>query len=246
MASVRLRYLLFLLFLALCPPGWAETVNVYTNATFPPLVIDAKLGLYPELVEYLNGQKDTDLEFVLETLPRKRLQALLEGGNLDGIIIGMMPQWFDDPDQTRYLWTEPFFYDSFVLVSDTRNPVFFSQTDTMGRLKIGVTFGYVYPGIDEWLSRHKFVRDEAPTEERNLDKLMLGRVDAVIVAESVLRYYTKTHRMSAGIVIESLPGQQTERRFLVPKAKQQVFDKLAPLIRKLNADPNWRRIQSAY
>ena len=67
---------------------------------------------------------------------------------------------------------------------------------------------------------------------------MLGRVDAVVVAESVLRYYTKTHRMIAGVIIESLPAQQTERRFLVPKSKKNVFDKLAPAIKRLNADPN--------
>jgi polar amino acid transport system substrate-binding protein len=224
----------------------AETVTVFTNATFPPLVVDAKIGLYPETVAYLNQLKLEGFDFVMETLPRKRLQILVENGTLDGIVIGMMPQWMGDPNRVKYLWTDPFATDSFVMASTTLNPVFYNRIDERSGVRIGVTLGYVYPGIDEWVARHGLTRDEAPTEERNLDKLMLGRVDAVIVAESVLRYYTKIHRMSGGLIIETMPGQQTERRFLIPKSKQQVFDKLAPAIRRLNADPNWRRIQSQY
>ncbi|MES2299166.1 MAG: transporter substrate-binding domain-containing protein [Pseudomonadota bacterium] len=224
----------------------AETVTVYTNATFPPLVVDAKIGLYPELVGYLNGLKPGGLEFVIETLPRKRLQVLVESGALDGIVIGMMPAWMGDPNRVKYLWTDPFANDSFVMASTTANPVLFNRIDERSGVRVGVTMGYVYPMIDEWIARHGLTRDEAPTEERNLDKLMLGRVDAVIVAESVLRYYTKTHRMTSGIIIEPMPGQVTERRFLVPKSKQAVYDKLAPVIMHLNADPAWRKIQSQY
>lgn len=224
----------------------AERVTVYTNATFPPLVIDEKIGLYPEMIAYLNQLKVAGLEFSLETIPRKRLQVLLESGTLDGLVIGMMPKWVDDPMRVKYLWTEPFANDSFVLVSSTKNPMFYDRIGVKAGARMGVTLGYVYPQVDEWIAHHKFIRDEAPTEERNLDKLMLGRVDAVIVSESILRYYAKSHKINAGIIIETLPGQQIERRFLVPKSKQSVFEKLAPAIKKVNADPAWRRIQSQY
>jgi hypothetical protein len=59
-----------------------------------PLVLPDGSGIYPDMVAYLNRQKLDGLSFKLVYLPRKRLQ--FKSGELDGIVIGMMPHWFDD------------------------------------------------------------------------------------------------------------------------------------------------------
>lgn len=237
---------LLLLFAALpAIPAMAARVTVYTNATVAPLVIDQKTGLYPELVAYLNQLKLDGLDFHLATMPRKRLQAELENGTLDGIVIGMMPQWVGDGAQEKFLWTEPFAHDAFVLVSRDTNPFFFGQPSA-ANARIGVTLGYVYPGVDDWIEQNRFVRDNAATEERNLDKLLLGRVDMVVVTDSVFRYYMRVHRVRGGVISEALPGKATDRRFLVPKSMRGVYEQLAPAIRKLGEDPRWKVIQSRY
>jgi polar amino acid transport system substrate-binding protein len=242
------RWVMVLAWLALCGtglPAVAARVTVYTNATVAPLVVDSKSGLYPELVAYLNQLKLDGIDFVLETMPRKRLQAELENGTLDGIVIGMAPQWVGDAEREKYLWTEPFAHDAFVLVSRDNNPFFFGQP-AAGGARIGVTLGYVYPGVDEWIAQNGFVRDNAATEERNLDKLLLGRVDMAVVTDSVFRYYMRTHRVRGGVLSEALPGKRTDRRFLVPKSRRDLYDKLAPVIRRLGEDPGWKVIQSRY
>lgn len=226
-------------------PAGAARVTVYTNATVAPLVIDQKTGLYPELVAYLNQLQLAGLDFHLVTMPRKRLQAELEKGTLDGIVIGMMPQWVGDGGQQKFLWTEPFAHDAFVLVSRDTNPFFFGQPSA-ANARIGVTLGYVYPGVDDWIEQNRFVRDNAATEERNLDKLLLGRVDMVVVTDSVFRYYMRVHRVQGGVISEALPGKPTDRRFLVPKSLRGVYEQLAPAIRKLGEDPRWKVIQSRY
>ena len=66
------------------------------------------------------------------------------------------------------------------------------------------------------------------------------------VAESVARYYLKTHALTDKFQLTDLPGQQTERRFLVPHSKAAVYDKLAPVIRKLKDDPVWLRSAGTY
>ena len=43
-----------------------------------------------------------------------------------------------------------------------------------------------------------------------------------------------------------VPGQLTERRFLIPHAYRHVHEKLAPAIKKLETDPAWRAIAEAY
>jgi polar amino acid transport system substrate-binding protein len=100
--------------------------------------------------------------------------------------------------------------------------------------------------VDEWIEQNRFVRDNAATEERNLDKLLLGRVDMIVVTDSVFRYYMRAHRVTGGVISEALPGKPSERRILVPKSRRDLFDKLAPAIRRLGEDPRWKVIQSRY
>ena len=99
---VRMLSLISFLLCLLAPAAQgADTVTVYTNVNFPPLMIDNDHGLYPDLVDYLNRQKPGGLQFKLEHLPRKRMQVLLDEQKLDGAIIGMMPQWFGDEAQKK-------------------------------------------------------------------------------------------------------------------------------------------------
>ncbi|WP_371868241.1 substrate-binding periplasmic protein [Pseudoduganella rivuli] len=221
-------------------------MNVYTSANFAPLVINHARGIYVDLVEHLNQQRLGDLTFKLTYLPRKRLQMKLEQGSMDGIVIGMMPQWLDDVGQKKYLWTAPFAVDRFVLVSRTGSGIDPNAAVSVSGRSIGLVLGYVYPGIDEWIARYGLVRNDALSEDINLEKLRLGRVDCVAVAESVARYYLKTHALSDQFQLADLPGQQTERRFLIPHSKAAVYDKLAPVIRRLKDDPVWQRSASKY
>ncbi len=68
----------------------------------------------------------------------------------------------------------------------------------------------------------------------------------IVVTDSVFRYYMRRHRISGGVISEALPGRASERRILVPKSRRDVYDKLAPAIRKLADDPRWRAIQGRY
>jgi polar amino acid transport system substrate-binding protein len=224
----------------------ADVITVYTSANFAPLVIDGKRGLYPDLIAYLNRQKLGDFTFVLAYLPRKRLQVKLEEGSIDGIVIGMMPQWFDDVAQTKYLWTLPFAGDNFILVSSGSKPVSPELPSTLMGATIGLTLGYVYPGIDPWVSQNGLVRNDALNEEKNIDKLLLGRVDCIIVSQTVINYYIKLHGLQGRFHFGQVPGQLTERRFLIPHAYRKVHQKLAPAIKRLDADPAWQHIAVKY
>lgn len=223
-----------------------DAVTIYTNASFAPLMIDAAHGLYPDLVGYLNRRLHGKVVFRLEHLPRKRMQVLLDEQKLDGAIIGMMPRWFGDEAQQKYLWTAPFFNDSFVLVSPAMAPLRYGPGLVRSGTRIGVTLGYVYPGIDEWIAQAGLVRSDAPTEEHNIEKLLLERVDCVVVTESVLRYYLKTRKAELKLHVSALPGQQTERRFLVPQGRRDLYERLAPLVRQLRDDPEWLAIRARY
>ena len=230
----------------LAAPARAEPVHVYTAANFAPLMLADGRGVYPELVTWLNRQNLGELQFELHYMPRKRLQVKLEDGTLDGIVIGMMPEWLDDRAQKKYHWTVPFDTDHFALVSLAVRPVTPNRPASLKGATLGVTLGYVYPGLDDWIERAGLLRSGGISDERNIEKLLRGRIDSVIVAESMARYFIRTHKLEHKLRLAPLPGQATERRFLVQHRDAAVFELLAPAIRQLRDDPAWQQALHAY
>lgn len=224
----------------------AEVVNVYTSANFAPLMLGDGRGVYPDLVAYLNRKKPGGLTFRLLYMPRKRLQVKLEEGSLDGLVIGLMPEWLADREQKKYLWTVPFATDRFALVSLASKPINPENGKARVGRTIGITTGYVYPGLDDWFFRSGLQRSGGISDEKNIERLLLGRVDCVLVSQSMARYFIRTHKLETTLRVYPMPGPNTERRFLVQRRQAAVYERLAPAVRKLRDDPEWRRAEAAY
>ncbi len=224
----------------------AEVVNVYTSANFAPLMLGDGRGIYPDLVDHLNRKKPGGLTFRLQFMPRKRLQVKLEEGSLDGIVIGLMPEWLADSAQQKYLWSAPFSSDRFALVSLATNPVDPARSAAHPKRTIGITTGYVYPGLGDWFARSGLEPRAGASDEKNIEKLLLGRVDCVIVAESMARYFIRTHQFDTKLYMVPMPGPASERRFLVQHRHASVYQRLAPAVKKLASDPAWQRAAAAY
>ena len=239
---------IFLLLCALAFHGRsaAEVVNVYTSARVAPLLSNDGHGMYADMVDYLNRQKIGDLQFKLIYLPRKRLQLQVENGALDGIVIGMMPHWFDDVAQKKYLWTAPFALDRYVVVLPVNQPYSDTVPGPLAGHTLGMVLGYSYPDLDAWIRRQGLIRNDAGSDEHNLEKLRLHRVDGVLAAESIVRWYLKQHAMQAQFQVHVLLSQPTERRFLIPHAQAAIYHKIAPVLRKLKDDPEWQRSVGKY
>lgn len=239
--------MLFALLLARSAPAQdTKVITVYTSAGFAPLMLADGRGLYPDLIAYLNQRKPGALTFRLQYMPRKRLQVKLEDGSIDGLVIGMTPEWFDDVEQKKYLWSAPFATDRYALVSLAAKPVSPGAPASMVGASVGVTLGYSYPGIDTWLSASGMLRSEGPSDEKNLEKLLLGRVDCVIVAESMARYFMRAHGMASRLHLAPLASPPTERRMVAPRSQADAFGKIAPVLKQLKNDPAWQRIAATY
>ncbi|NHZ35438.1 substrate-binding periplasmic protein [Massilia rubra] len=224
----------------------AQEVTVYTSASFAPLMLADGRGMYPDLIDYLNERKLGTFTFRLRYMPRKRLQVKLEDGSIDGMVIGMMPEWFDDVEQKKYLWSVPFATDRYALVSLAAKPVSPDAPAGLVGASVGITRGYHYPGIDAWLDSSRMLRSEGPSDEKNLEKLLLGRLDCVVVAESMARYFMRANGMTARLHLVTLASAPTERRMLAPRSQAAAFDKVAPVLKKLKNDPAWQRIVATY
>ena len=56
-----------------------------------------------------------DYRFTVQEIPRRRLDLLLQQGQLDGLVVGVSPDWF--ADASRYRWSHAFIDDGNLLVS---------------------------------------------------------------------------------------------------------------------------------
>jgi len=229
----------------LCGAARAEIIPVYTSAQVAPLVLADGSGIYPDMVAYLNRQKPGGRQFKLVYLPRKRLQLKVESGELDGIVIGMMPRWFGDSAQTKYLWTAAFALDRYVVVLPAGTRYTPGSRGALAGRSLGMVLGYRYPDLAGRMARQGAVRTDALSDEHNLEKLRLGRLDGVVIAESVLRFYRKRHPADH-FAVYALPADQTERRFLVPHRLRPVYEQLAPVLRKTRDDVEWQSIMLRY
>jgi polar amino acid transport system substrate-binding protein len=225
----------------------ADTVTLYAYHLKPPYITDPEkgTGLYFELARRLN-QLQSQHHYRTVFLPRKRLESLLEQEQLDGLVLGVNPHWFDDAARHRYAWSSPWIKDRDIVISRSDHPVAYTQPESLLGKRVGLSIGYYYVGLSELADKGQLQRDNSPNETVTLDKLMQGRVDAMVITQRTLNALHKSHPEYAGKVhIASVPHDVFERYILIPKAQQAILPALNLGLAKLADDPQWQALLKA-
>ncbi len=129
--------------------------------------------------------------------PRNRSAALLTTGEVDVILLSN-PAWLADSE--RFVWTQPLFRESEVVVALASAPVR-TLADLKGK-RIGTTLGFKYFGpIGEMLSRGELQRDDASSVRNSLQMLKGGRVDCVIGKLPVINALAPSIFGGAGLTV---------------------------------------------
>lgn len=117
-------------------------------------------------------------------LPRKRFSDALESGEGD-VLCGYQPEWMPG----AFDWSRPFIPVVEVLVTAARVPAPAALGDLKGK-RIGTVLGFVYPELDKALGKD-FVRDDAPSTNSSLRKLMAGRFDYMVTTMPMINSHIK-------------------------------------------------------
>ena len=229
-------------------PAPPAEVLVYDYHLKPPFLLDAEAreGLDVDIAAWLN-RKAGPFRFKVVHMPRNRLNAMIEAGRLDGLIIGVDQLWFHDTPGQAYLWSPPYMRDADVVVSPRDRPVAYAGPDSLRGLRIGFPTGFYYLGISELADRGLLAREESATEESNLQKLELGRIDATIVSRSTLDYLRRSHSgWARTFFVAREPEESFQRRFLIPRSRPEVHAWLGKVLRGLEKDPQWLAVLGRY
>jgi polar amino acid transport system substrate-binding protein len=141
-------------------------------------------GLIKDIGEVLAQRMGYMARF--HSVPGKRVAIALTHGEADGVCF-VMPGWIDGD----FNWTKPSIPGAGVVVARVTAPVL-KSLQGLANERVGTVLGYRYPELDEILG-NTLLRDDAPSVEHSIAKLVAGRSRYALVDRMTIAYYMKTH-----------------------------------------------------
>lgn len=222
-------------------------MKVYTYHKKPPYFIPAtespsthQQGIYVDFVNYLNS-KQNDYIFELHFLPRIRLENLLNINSLDGIVIGVNPNWFLDERREKYLWTSAIMKDKNVFfANEKRRYTDYVKNEQFVGSKIALTRGSYHKGISELIKQGEIEVSLTNSDMQNLEMLVYNRVDVTIMSPLTIHYFIKYDGFQKNFHVLSTPHYEYERMFLIPKNKADLYTGVNKIVQQAKSDRLWQ------
>lgn len=142
-------------------------------------------GIVKDVSEAIARRMGRNIAFI--SVAGDQVSATLAQGKADGICY-VRPFWIDGD----YHWSRPLIPDAELVVSLPAAPVVRSLLDLRDR-PVGTVAAYRYPRVEQVLGL-RFVRQDSPTMEENLRRMMQGTFNYTVLAQSTLSYHLKVNR----------------------------------------------------
>ena len=197
------------------PAKELPVVKLYSYHQAPPFHVDGlkKVGLNFDFVAALQKQLKDIMVLEHHSIARPKLNALLKKGK-PALVLWGSPLWFQF-DGLSFLWSMPIFNDEDVLATLSENAYKGHWRDSLRGKKLGGRAGYRYTGIDEAVESGLFERVDAPNDLINIERLLVGQVDAILIVKSSLLYYARTMELINTIKIVGEPHSSYNRQLLL-------------------------------
>lgn len=179
---LRLFTVLFLLCCSLS--SHAQPLKVCTNE-WPPytLLEDGQVrGIDSDVLHLVLSNLGIRYEITLE--PWRRCLRKMSDGKLDILLDAF---YSEERARTMIFPAEPMAESSMVLFHPKARPHDIRSVDDLKGLRVGTEPGYAYSDQAFATGTH-FTREDAPTLDANIGKLLLGRLDLVITDRAVGLY----------------------------------------------------------
>ncbi|MEW6989828.1 substrate-binding periplasmic protein [Colwelliaceae bacterium 6441] len=245
-----MKYLLLYLPLLYCAFLSAEEkplVTIYAYHTKPPLIIDADnhQGMFYDVTKRLN-RASAKYHFELVSLPRKRVERMLDNGTLDGILLGVNPIWFADKDETKYLWTPRIFSDRDEVVSLLEQSIEFIKPQSLEGKIFGGVRGFYYYGISELIDENSIIEANTAHEVDLFAMLLNKRIDVAVISRSTFDHIIKEKHWQNKFHLSKKPHDIYDRRILIPQLYTEIYQHIVPIIEDLQFDLSWQKRIKSY
>ncbi|MES2262534.1 MAG: hypothetical protein V4724_28760 [Pseudomonadota bacterium] len=225
------------------PARASEQLTAWSYYNSPPYAVrDARDGLVPAVIAYLNTALAGRYAFTLKLLPRARLNLAL-AERRRGVVLFAPSAVFTGPAYSDYSWSVPLLHDRQELVSPAWNPVDFKSADALAGLRIGGMLGHNYPLLQKSIDAGALSVHRLNSETQPLDMLMVGRLDAATLATTSIDYWLHLHPAHAAHIHRSSDGLgEFTRHLLFTPGQQGARDACDQVLRHAVHDPAWKAI----
>jgi polar amino acid transport system substrate-binding protein len=190
-------------------------------------------GILKDLGDAIGARVGREVRFV--SVPSRRVGLVLSQGFADGVCL-VQPHWIDG----SFDWTAAIIPSGGVVLARADAPPIQRLSDLRGK-KIGTVAGYRYQLIEPVLGK-EFLRDDGPSGEHTLRKLMAGRTQYALMEASTAAWHVRNDRsLRLDITYES-----TKARCAFSKLSKVPFADIKRATDKMDADGSVDKIMARY
>mgnify|MGYP002127593510 CR=1 FL=1 len=209
----------------------------------PPFLLQspgqAPAGLLVELMGEIAQQAGARARFI--PLPPRRVDAALDAGQVD-MHCFLSPAWMPEPaDSPR--WSVALLQLEDVLVGPPGASL--PPSGVPDGETVGVVAGYSYPALAPRFDTGALLRDEAPSQQHALDKVLHGRNRYALVNRQTLDWFNRQHPPAQRLASLQVLGSASVHCLLARRTGLPAPQLLAAVARAVRS-PQWRSIQQRY
>jgi polar amino acid transport system substrate-binding protein len=244
---MRLSKLVTVISVALgCAMAWAQSdITVYTYNDRPPFIIDKakKDGLEYRLCTWLTKQSG-QFRFTLKVVTAENAKAMVAKNELDGVLIGVSPNWFSEEVRKQWLWTPPVLWDKNVVVSlGSAKVEYLGPASLEGHSFAGVK-GFFYPGIMDAFKVGKIKRIDSDSELNSIRMVADRKADVTVVSEWTMLYVQLRMAVDGDFYQSDKAFQEFDRRILMPASMKALHEHLSKILSDVKQNSGWQEATS--
>lgn len=182
-----------------CCLSWAKSKTLFygvANETNSPFVeiemkdgrLEVSGGILKLLAEALS--KELEIKPTLVLLPQKRVGPDLEDGGLS-MVCFVHETWFPKGFGKKLLWSDPITTNINLIATVKAKPI--SKVEDLFGKQIGTITNYYYEKLDSYFENGKINQEPGPTTLSNIQKLLHGRIDYMVISNLEFDYYKKKY-----------------------------------------------------
>jgi polar amino acid transport system substrate-binding protein len=223
--------------------------EVASHYDYAPYVIDKDRGLTEELAHYLSKKSNGRYLFQVSILPKPRLLKKVNHSQWVGIIPWVIPIWMKELPLEKFLWSEPILGVGDQLLSRKSAPIEWRGSISLHNKTFGAIRGHSYADLEQDFQLGKIKREDAPSFQSNLNKLQIGRVDAIFLSNITVDFFAKSspHHLDTLHVSNTWRyPQKHEVRLLFKLNNKLASDWLLQRTKAMQTDPEWLDVLQSY
>ncbi|MFS4460192.1 substrate-binding periplasmic protein [Bdellovibrio sp. HCB2-146] len=228
-------------------PGNLSSATYGVNSDYAMPLVDIKriqntqtldAGILKDLGEALF--KEMHLVPTITLLPKKRVAPSLLSGSAN-VICHLNEIWQTKIAKDVY-WSRDVYESSNVIVYIGNKPL--HQIKDLYGLRVGTVLNFVYRDLEPHFISKRILREDGPNNESNLQKLLNGRISAIIMSNLEYNYYKKIYSNldSAAIEMDTIMTKCA----LSKKSKKITLEKLNKAIDAIQKNGTLDKILKTY